>query len=153
MGLSSKKKKKTGVKRGIKWAYCYPVIILEMLLFLWCWAIRQSKQTAIVQTQLQMSRSTSWNRKKKTIFPSLDDSDRRIIQRQIYIYLSLYMTLDILHLNGNIWGMAKNWPLAILERSAEGTKCRLKLITGHPDWLWLWFVLLSVLLLLRPQDD
>lgn len=46
------------------WAYCYPVIILDMLLLLWCRAIELSKQTAIVQMSLQMSRSTFWKDKK-----------------------------------------------------------------------------------------
>lgn len=45
------------------WAYCYPVIILDMLLLLWCRAIELTKQTAIVQMSLQMSRSTFWKDK------------------------------------------------------------------------------------------
>lgn len=51
-------------KQGEMWAYCYPVIILDMLLLLWCRAIELSKQTAIVQMSLQMSRSTFWKDKK-----------------------------------------------------------------------------------------
>lgn len=47
------------------WAYCYPVIILDMLLLLWCRAIELTKQTAIVQMSLQMSRSTFWKDKKE----------------------------------------------------------------------------------------
>lgn len=55
-------------KQGETWAYCYPVIILDMLPLLWCRAIELSKQTAIVQMSLQTSRSTFWKDKndKKT---------------------------------------------------------------------------------------
>lgn len=47
------------------WAYCYPVIILDVLLLLWRRAIKQSKQTAIVQMLLQMSRSTFWEKQER----------------------------------------------------------------------------------------
>lgn len=42
----------------MKKAYCYPVIKLNLLLLLKCWVIKLSKETAIVQMSLQVSRGT-----------------------------------------------------------------------------------------------
>lgn len=49
MSLSGNDQKTTKVNRGIVGAYCYPVIMLDLLLMLWCRAIKQSELTAIVQ--------------------------------------------------------------------------------------------------------
>lgn len=51
MCLTGTDQKTIKVNRGVVWAYCYPVIKLDLFLFLLCWDVTQIK-TAIVQLQV-----------------------------------------------------------------------------------------------------